>query len=1431
MFERFEKPDYLFEVSWEICNKIGGIHTVISTKAAYLSEILQDKYITIGPDVWKETHTNPEFIEDKYLYRAWRKQAYKTGLHFRVGRWNIPGRPVTVLVDFTPLFAEKNVIFTDFWQKYGLNSLSGQWDYTEPALFGYAAGQIIESFYNFHLTEYDRIIAHFHEWMTGSGVLFLRDRVPQVGTLFTTHATVLARSMGSHGYSLYRDITSINPESKANDLGIASKHSMEATAAVNADVLTTVSELTSNECEIILGRKVDVVTPNGFDLTLVPKAHDFAAKRKIARKRLMAVTEGLLNQKIPENAYFVATSGRYEFKNKGLDIFIDALARINQSKAPNTTVVAFIMVPAHQTGAKPEVLSRIENPDFDNPVTNEYSTHILTDPEKDQIVLHLKKSGLTNAPGDKVKVVFMPAYLNGNDGVVNLDYYDTLIGFDLSAFPSYYEPWGYTPLESLAFGVPAITTSLAGFGIWAREKALLKNNALMVIDRNDDNDSEATETLIANLVSLVGSTNFQLVSAKDDASLVDVHENLLKARVTAFEIAREALWTNLIEKYFTAYELALDKTNLRFDQYKGKRQPVKIEKPAIALSKPVWKKILVEVKIPTELEHLQKLAKNLWWTWNYQAEDLFASIEPELWVKCEKNPNLFLEQLSIEDYNSMLANKRFMKQYHEVVQSFESYMEAANHKKKSTIAYFSMEYGLHTSVKIYSGGLGILAGDYLKEASDDNIDLVAIGLLYRYGYFSQTLSVAGEQQANYHPHNFSHMSAVPVRNQNGDWIKISIAFPGRILHAKVWKIDVGRIPLYLLDTDIPENITADRYITHQLYGGDWENRFKQEFLLGIGGIRMLEAIGISPKVYHLNEGHAAFAGLERLRKLVQDHKLNFFEALEAVRASSLFTTHTPVPAGHDHFSEDYLRTYMPHYASRLGISWETFMGLGKINPVDHNETYSMSVLATKLSQEVNGVSRLHGKVSREMFKELYPGFFPDELHIGYVTNGVHYGTWTAKEWQQLYSETFGADFHENIADEKHWQKIYHVPDERIWEIRNHQRQGLMEFIRGRMLANLSKRQENPKKIYQILEGIDDKVLTIGFARRFATYKRAHLLFNDLDRLSRIVNNPSMPVQFIYAGKAHPADKGGQELIKFIVEVSRRPDFKGKIIFLEDYDMELGASLTRGVDVWLNTPTRPMEASGTSGMKAVLNGVLNFSVLDGWWCEGYVPEGGWAIKEEKTYDNDLLQDELDAETIYSTLENEIIPLFYERDKHGVPVEWVRWLKNNIAQIAPHFTNKRMLDDYFERYYNRLFESSDQSQEDNFSGAIEKTRWKSNCLRKWATIEVETVKTNNGFENSLCLGDSFQAEVILDIGGFNPDEIGVEVVFVKQSIEEENETISIYELEQVPGKRDGALVTYRCNVKTRNAGVYNYSFRAFPKGKMLANRQDLPLLKWI
>lgn len=1432
MSENLMKPDFLFEVSWEVCNKIGGIHTVISTKALSLTRQFQEKYITIGPDVWMETHGNPEFIEDKYLYRAWRKQANKSGLHFRIGRWNIPGQPVAVLVDFTPLFSEKDKIFSDLWLKFGLNSLSGQWDYTEPAMFGYAAGQVIESFYNYHLSEYDRLIAHFHEWMTGSGVLYLRDRVPQAGTMFTTHATTLARSVAGHGMPLYSMLKNIAPETMANELGIASKHSMETIVAGQADCFTTVSEPTAIECEILLGKAPDKITPNGFDNSFVPDATEFASKRAEARNRLRVVTEGLLNQKIEKNALFVATSGRYEFRNKGIDIFIDALGKVNLSKKLKQPVIAFILIPANQTGVRNEVVDRVSKPDFSNPLSHEWITHKLVNETNDPILHQLKKARLLNQPHDMVKVVFVPAYLNGTDGVVNLTNYDALIGFDLTAFPSYYEPWGYTPLESLAFRVPTITTSVTGFGMWAKRMFPERGNALAVIDRTDENHEEVIENLTTHLLNYFTLAGSEMLTKTEDPYHAHTHSNLIETRNLAASIASGALWDKLVGNYFIAFDMVLAKVLSRADLFKGKRQTVKIEKPASTLARPKWRKVLVEVRIPEELAYLQKIARNLWWTWNYKAEEMFASIDSELWQKCEKNPNVMLDQLSVEDYERMLSDKGFMQLYGEIVETFENYMAAATAKKSPPIAYFSMEYGLHTTVKIYSGGLGILAGDYLKQASDDNIDMIGIGLLYRYGYFSQNLSIAGEQLANYFPHNFTHMSAVPVRNENGDWLRVYIAFPGRTLHAKVWKIDVGRIPLYLLDTDVPENSSADRFITHQLYGGDWENRFKQEFLLGIGGIRLLDTLGIQPSVYHLNEGHAAFAGLERLRKLVQNNKLSFYEALEVVRASSLFTTHTPVPAGHDHFSEDMLRTYMSHYPDRLGISWNTFMSLGKINAENSEEQYSMSILATKLSQEVNGVSRLHGKVSRSMLKDLYQGYFPEELHIGYVTNGVHYQTWTSKEWQQLYSETFGSEFQKNLSDLAIWEKIYEVPDSKIWKLRNQQRKKLVDYIRGRMLSNLSRRQETPRKIYQTLEGLDDKVLTIGFARRFATYKRAHLLFNDLKRLSKILNNSNMPVQLVYAGKAHPADKAGQELIRQIVEISKMPEFQGKVIFLEDYDMELGSALTSGVDIWLNTPTRPLEASGTSGMKAVLNGVMNFSVLDGWWVEGFVPEAGWAIKEESTYDNTQFQDELDAETIYSVLENEIAPLFYQRDKNGVPAEWVRWIKNNIARIAPHFANKRMLDDYFDRFYNKLFVASEKYRSNNFAQAREKWHWKNHMTRGWEAIEIESIDISDTSDNALALGEKLKAEIVLDLSELNHEHVGVEVVFIDQSVVDSAQSvITVYEMEKTGIDKNGILVTYKCDVPSKKAGIYNFAFRVFPKGDFLPHRQDLPLVRWI
>ncbi len=1430
MTENLKKPNYLFEVSWEICNKIGGIHTVIGTKALSMVNEINDNYLCIGPDVWKETHGNPEFVEDKFLYRSWRKQATKDGLHFRVGRWNIPGSPIAILVDFTRLFSEKDKIFTDFWEKFGLNSLSGQWDYTEPTMFGYAAGQVIESFYNYHLSSRDTILANFHEWMTGSGVLYLKDRVPQVGTVFTTHATSLGRSMAGHGQPLYSELGHFDTEVRANELGVVSKHSMEKTAAANADAFTTVSKIAAKECHKLLDKEVDIIAPNGFNNSFVPEEEEFGVLRKKAREKLLKLASGLLNQEVPENSLLLMTSGRYEYRNKGVDVFIDALGRLNKRETQSTPIIAFLMLPANQTGVRPDVVERVNKPDFNSPLTGEYTTHKMVDPDSDPILNHLKKAGLNNSPDDNVKVVFLPAYLNGDDGVLNLNYYEALAGIDLSVFPSYYEPWGYTPLESLAFHVPTVTTSLAGFGIWARDNFPDDYRSVAVLERNDNNTKQVSDNVSEIIASLVNEDGFGELTDEKEGFNALVHKNMISLRDRAQQIASAALWDTLAVNYFKVYDLTLKKVEQRADLFKSKKQPVKPQEIYKAkVSKPKWKKILIEISIPEELADLQKLSRNLWWTWNYDAEALFGQIDPEIWEKVEKTPPRLLDNLTVEHYQKLIEDKEFMEEYNRVIKKFDDYMRQAENKKSDSIAYFSMEYGLHTSVKIYSGGLGVLAGDFLKQASDDNIDMIGVGLLYRYGYFSQNLSLSGEQMANYNAHNFTYMSAQPVRNEMGEWVKISIAFPGRNIYAKVWKIDVGRIPLYLMDTDIPENASIDKVVTHQLYGGDWENRFKQEFLLGIGGIRLLDALKIKPKVYHLNEGHAAFAGLERLRRFVQDDKLSFEEAMESVRSSSLFTTHTPVPAGHDFFSEDMLRTYMPHYADRLGINWETFMSLGKIHPDNPEDRYSMSVLAAKLASEVNGVSKIHGGVSREMFKELYPGYFGNEIHIGYVTNGVHYGTWCAPEWQKLYSETFGKEFLNDVSDPVNWEKIYDIPDEKIWEMRQLQRKKLMEYIRKRLLSNLSRRQETPKKVYQVLDGLDDKALTIGFARRFATYKRAHLLFNDIDKLSKIVNIPDMPVQILYAGKAHPADKAGQDLIKRIIEVSKMKEFRGKIIFLEDYDMELGEALVKGVDIWLNTPTRPLEASGTSGQKASLNGVMNFSVLDGWWAEGYTPEAGWAIKEERTFENQTYQDELDAEIIYNIFENEVIPMFYDRNKNGVPAEWIRWVKNNIAKIAPHFTNKRMMDDYFNFFYNKLFTRADAMLADNCERAIDFAHWKSMMIRGWESIELESVNLMNTSDNSLLLGDKFIAELVLNLNELNEADFGVEVVFIQKDFEGKESVISVYEMEQL--KRENGKVTFRCEVKTQRVGIYNYAFRMYPKHEFLAHRQDLKLVRWL
>jgi len=1415
------KPDYLFEVSWEVCNKVGGIYTVISTKAQTLVNEHKDKFILIGPDVWKETKANPEFIEDKFLYRSWREKAAQEGLRFKIGHWKISGNPVAILVDFTPYFAIKDKIFAEFWEKYHLDSLPGQWDYVEPAMFGYAAAKVIESFYEFNISNRDKVIAQFHEWMTGSGILYLKDRIPQIGTVFTTHATALARSIAGNGRPLYQNIETYNAESLAKEFNVVSKQSLEKNSAKHADTFTTVSEITAKECEYFLGKTVDFITPNGFEDSFVPVPEIFDEKRHAARTKLFDVAEAMLNQRIPRDSMLVAISGRYEFNNKGIDLFIDSLGQLNKREDLGGNILAFILVPGNQAGPRKDIFDRLNKPDFDTPITQDYLTHYLHDVELDPTLRRIKENGLQNSLSDKVKIIFVPSYLNGYDGIINMGYYDILIGLDITVFPSYYEPWGYTPVESLAFHVPTITTSLSGFGKWVKSNYGQIDRGIAIIDRNDDNNEQVVKQITEQLFRCLH---------RDEK---DKQKSEEKAR----EISQAVLWENFIKSYYDTYNTTLQRVCKRADLYKDKQLPelVHVLKTP-QQNKPVWKKVLVKSEYPESLSDLVRLTKNLWWSWNYEAQELFEMIDPVLWEEWQHNPIAMLQALSYEQLLELEKNKEFMQLLANVYQKFRGYMEKACEKPKEQIAYFSMEYGLHDSLKIYSGGLGILAGDYLKQASDSNVNMVGVGLLYRYGYFTQTLSPSGEQMETYIGQKFSHLPLNPVRVENGEsngngnnWLKIRLALPGRTLLAKVWKVDIGRIPLYLLDTDVNENMDEDKGITHQLYGGNMENRLKQELLLGVGGIRLLDAVGLAPDIYHCNEGHAAFIGVERLHQYVQDKFFTFREALEIVKSSTLFTTHTPVPAGHDTFSEDLLRTYIPHYADRLNISWDTFMNLGRKKENDPNEKFSMSILAVRLSKEVNGVSRIHGRVSGEMFNSMWEGFFPEESHIGYVTNGVHYSTWTAKKWQQLYKSQFDKGFEQNQSNPEFWKEIFNVTDEQIWRIRQSQRKELMDFVKKHLMETLAKRQENPKDIIGVIDSFDENALTIGFARRFATYKRALLLFKNLEKLAKLLNNPKMPVQFIFAGKAHPADKTGQDMIKQIIEVSKKKEFIGKITFLENYDMNIASKLVQGVDIWLNTPTRLMEASGTSGQKAVMNGVVNFSVLDGWWAEGYVEKAGWALSEEATFENPQFQDELDAEIIYDVLKDEIIPMFYNRDRQGVPSKWVSYIKNTIAEIAPLFNTKRMLDDYFEQYYIKLIERTNMLKENDYEAVKLLSNWKRKIVRGWESIEVVSINVPDSNKHPFKLGEKFVAEITIDLNELSPEDVGIEVIFGQKIKDEVKEITSKYEMRIE--KTENNIVTYKTEIFTTRSGVFDYAFRMFPKNPLLPNRQDFNLIRWI
>jgi glycogen phosphorylase len=840
--------------------------------------------------------------------------------------------------------------------------------------------------------------------------------------------------------------------------------------------------------------------------------------------------------------------------------------------------------------------------------------------------------------------------------------------------------------------------------------------------------------------------------------------------------------------------------------------------------------------LPKSLSRLTELAYNLRWSWDHETYTLFRRVDTDLWDQTYHNPVAMLGLVSQERLDQCTKDAAFMAHYNSVISAFDAYMNDKHtwyHTRKNTakdpvIAYFSMEFGLTECLQNYSGGLGVLSGDHLKSASDLGLPLVAIGLLYQEGYFQQYLNADGYQQENYPINDYSTQPVSLVKDKSGKPLKISVDLPGRKLYAQIWKVQVGRVPLFLLDTNIADNPRADdRNITDRLYGGDRRQRIRQEILMGIGGIRALLAMGMTPDVCHMNEGHSAFLALERIRMAMEEHKLSFYDAKEIMRASNIFTTHTPVPAGLERFGYDLIDEHFTDYFPLLGLTREEFISLGRESMGDY-ELFSMAVLALKLSADANGVAKLHGRVSREMWQWMYPNIPQPEIPITSVTNGIHVQTWISREMATLFDRYLDPTWKTNENNPVVWQQVDAVPDSELWRTHERRRERLVAFARRRLRQQLIRRGVSQSEVAAADEALNPDALTIGFARRFATYKRATLLFRDVDRLIRLVNDPDRPIQIIFAGKAHPHDEEGKAFIRHIVRMARMPELRHAIVFLENYDMQVARYLVQGVDIWLNNPRRPKEASGTSGMKVVYNAGLNFSILDGWWAEAYNPDVGWAIGNGEEYRETQTeqQDHIESQALYNVLEQDIIPTFYEHGRDGLPREWITKVKTSIKQLAPYFNTRRMVQEYAELFYLPTYERYEAMTMPDLSAGIDFAEWRKRLEASWRGVQIKSVEIPT---QSVKVGNEMKVHADVVLGNLKPEDVRVQLYFgplnTDGSISDEGNAIDMSVQEQADGH-----YKYVAQVSYNTSGDRGISVRVVPKHEYLPSPFQPGLIAW-
>lgn len=1410
-------PAALFEVSWEVCNKVGGIYTVVSTKAEEAVRHFGENYFLLGPLRKK----NPGFEEclpgsqDDLTWQNFRRAASVHRLKCRFGRWLIPGRPKVILIDWEGRYNQNQLLY-DLWQDYGVDSLTGGWDYVEPVMFSSACGEAVAAFSKVLAGDSDGQLctaAHFHEWMCGAGLLTLKRIDPSAATVFTTHATVLGRAMAGGGRDIYAEMDQINPADEARRYSVTAKCSMESAAAREADCFTTVSSITADEAAAFLGRRPDLVTLNGLSLSAIP---DYSADRSEPqkdKKKILLAVERLLHRALPDNTRILLISGRYEFHNKGIDLFLDALAQLNRRRgADRPPVLALLAVMNGHRGMDAHALSGA----FEAAGENEggpLTAHRIYDAANDTILSSCKRLGLDNRRGNPVQVILNPAELDGSDGFFNMDYISTLCACDGGIFPSWYEPWGYTPQEAAACAVPTVTSDLAGFGRWVTGcGADLKG--INVLARSHQPYGDIVNKLAEILDSLTGLSD----------------EALLPLRKAAREVASKTDWKSFYELYENAYETAAENAAIRT-----------ATRPAAAMNDvsltrvfsgrasvtPLLHGFTSTVKLPEKISRLQELAHNLWWTWHPQYVPLFQDIDAGLWERFGHNAVAVIENADQKRLQELGDDPAYVALYRSAVEALDAEMNApcdaaaADLTPKSPVAYFSTEYGIHESLPIYSGGLGILSGDHLKSASDLRLPLVAVGLLYKCGYFKQEISADGRQTALYPESQFRTLPIRRVRDQKtGEHLHISLSLPGRTLYARVWRAQVGRIPLYLLDTDTPKNTEEDRRITERLYVADRDARIRQEILLGMGGPKMLAALDIHPHAYHMNEGHSAFMILERIRHLCLTRGLSFAAAREAVRGDSIFTTHTPVDAGNERFSADLMHRYFDDWCQQLGVDWNDLMKLGSRG--GKSADFEMTLLALNHAMRRNGVSKLHGGVSRAMWQFNWKGLSAEEVPIDAITNGVHPATFTGTPVARVLTQTVGSDWMFLPADAPQWEKVTEIPDSLLWQAHEQQKEALLALLR----------KTSPRSFQKAAENWSVPPLVIGFARRFAPYKRADLLLADTKRLTRILSEPHRPAIIIFSGKAHPADGQGGELIHRVIEASQSPELAGRIFFIPNYNLDIARCMVQGCDVWLNTPRRPYEASGTSGQKAAPNGTLNLSVSDGWWCEGDNGENGWTIGPQVTSLHDMPKcqsDYADADSLYTLLENEILPLYFSRSSNGLPHGWIARMKNSIAALTPRFNSARMVRQYIDECYRPAAERHMKMRAENRLLPRRLSQWKASVGARFSGVGIAQIEVQGLRQNSVPCTEPLAITAWVSPGAMKPEELQIQFVAGRSEGRDFTEKPDVMVLNHQGADEEGRLI-YKGTYTPKYNGHYLYGIRALPYCPDLDNLLDTRLIQW-